>query len=81
MHQRCENPLNYDFQWYGARGIDVCEDWALKNYPVFRDWAFQSGYAAGLTIDRIDPDKGYYPDNCRWVTTQAQQQNRRPKST
>lgn len=78
MHQRCENPNNKDFIYYGARGIAVCREW--RNYDEFRKWASQSGYTPGLTIDRVDPNGNYCPDNCRWITIQEQQRNRRPKS-
>jgi hypothetical protein len=70
MHQRCENPKNHDFKWYGAMGVTVCEDWELTNYPTFKEWALANGYRPGLTIDRVDPDGDYTPDNCRWVTIQ-----------
>lgn len=77
MHQRCENPENCDFKWYGAKGVTVCEEWALTNYPAFKSWAMANGYKPGLTIDRKDPTGTYSPDNCRWITIQEQQKNRR----
>ena len=77
MHQRCENPKCKDFKWYGAEGKHVCPEWSMQNYPAFREWAIKSGYRKGLTIDRIDPNKGYCPDNCRWITISEQQSNRR----
>lgn len=75
MRQRCGNPNNKDFQWYGAAGIMVCPEWS--DFNVFRDWALRSGYAEGLTIDRKNGREGYSPTNCRWITIQAQQRNRR----
>lgn len=81
MHQRCENPNNSDFKWYGAMGVTVCPEWALTNYPAFREWALANGYQPGLTIDREDPDGDYSPSNCRWITIQEQQRNRRNSKT
>lgn len=81
MHQRCENPNNKDFKWYGALGVTVCEEWALTNYHEFRGWALANGYQPGLTIDREDPDGNYCPENCRWITIQEQQRNRRNSKT
>lgn len=77
MHQRCENPKSRDFKWYGAKGVTVCDEWALSNYPAFRSWAMNTGYQPGLTIDRVDPAGNYCPENCRWITIQEQQRNRR----
>lgn len=77
MHQRCENPKNKDYKYYGAEGVRVCAEWALTNYSVFKSWAEENGYAPGLTIDRIDPHLNYSPDNCRWITISEQQSNRR----
>ena len=81
MHQRCENPNSKDFKWYGAMGVTICEEWALTNYPAFRDWALANGYQPGLTIDREDPFGNYNPNNCRWITIQEQQRNRRNSKT
>ena len=77
MHQRCENPKNRNYVWYGARGVTVCDEWSLSNYALFREWAESTGYKPGLTIDRIDPEGVYTPNNCRWITIQEQQRNRR----
>ena len=77
MHQRCTNPNNKDYKWYGALGVTVCAEWALSNYPAFKAWAMATGYQPGLTIDRRDPNGDYTPDNCRWITIQEQQRNRR----
>ena len=58
---------------YAGRGIGVCDEW--KDPKAFHDWAISSGYADGLTIDRIDVDQGYSPENCRWVSTKQQMEN------
>lgn len=66
MRDRCRNPNRREFRLYGGRGITVCDEW--NDYTVFRAWAETHGYADDLTIDRIDPDQGYFPTNCRWIT-------------
>lgn len=76
MRERCGNPNNKSFKDYGARGIAVCSEWAV--FENFRDWAFSNGYADNLTIERKDNDKGYGPDNCRWIPKAEQSKNRRP---
>ena len=76
MIQRCNNPNNNSYVNYGGRGITICDVW-IDSFEEFRDWAETNGYRNDLSIDRIDNDKGYGPDNCRWVTNQEQQANTR----
>lgn len=73
---RCYNKNCRDYLDYGARGIRVCDEW-LHDFQAFYDWSMENNYRDDLTIDRIDVDGNYTPDNCRWLTNDEQQRNKR----
>ncbi len=80
MRDRCLNPGCHAYPDYGGRGIRICPEW--DDYQQFKAWAISAGYDPSApygqcTLDRIDCDKGYSPDNCRWVDMKAQAHNRR----
>ena len=75
MHNRCKNISQDASGNYAKRGISVCENW--RSYENFKNWSLKNGYAENLTIDRINNDLGYCPENCRWVTPAQQNRNQR----
>lgn len=75
MKQRCYNKNNKDYKNYGARGIIVCNEW-LDDFMIFYSWAISNGYRDDLTLDRVNVNGNYEPNNCRWATQGEQNNNK-----
>lgn len=76
MKTRCYNPKSESYPDYGGRGIKVCDKWK-ENFEEFYHWANKNGYREHLTLDRIENDENYCPENCRWATGLQQGRNKR----
>lgn len=82
MKSRCFNSLCCNYKNYGARGITICQEWlGPGGYHNFRAWAIAHGYSKELSIDRIDNNGNYCPENCRWTTKSVQNMSRRHGNT
>lgn len=78
MKQRCNNPNNSGYKNYGGRGIKVCKEWNKPDgLKEFAEWAFSNGYEDGLTLERIDVNGNYEPNNCCWIPLSKQAKNTR----
>lgn len=75
MKSRCYNNNSVNYKYYGEKGVTICDEWLLS-FENFFDWAINNGYNENLTIDRIDSEKEYSPDNCKWSTKKEQCYNR-----
>ena len=74
MKNRCYNPNSVDSKWYFEKGISICDEW--MDYKNFKIWASQNGYKDGLTIERLDVNKNYCPENCTWIERNKQNNNK-----
>lgn len=80
MIQRCYKATSDGYKYYGGRGIKICDEWTGEDgFWNFYNWAIRNGYADDLSIDRIDVNGNYCPENCRWATAYVQAHNKRAK--
>lgn len=79
MLYRCNNPKDKAYVHYGGRGIKVCEEWS-SGFEAFDVWATVNGYEEGLSIERVNVNKGYCPENCTWIPVSEQSLNKRISS-
>lgn len=75
MRSRCDRKSSDNYKWYGGRGITYADEW--KDFAAFQNWALSNGYNDSLELDRINTDGNYTPENCRFITHQANCRNRR----
>jgi len=75
IKQRCYNKNTPAYKYYGAKGIVLCDEW-LSDFNIFKYWSEANGYEINKSIDRIDPNNIYSPENCRWVSFEKQQNNK-----